>query len=90
MNTQADATAVATTTQINGKDIAVHTVKTVTSAAHIGFTALANIAMYAGAHLITKIDSTQTVQDTVDYCEARTTAKLSKMNQKLSGYQAVK
>lgn len=81
------ATAVAP--QINGKDVAVHTVRTATSALHIGFTALADIAMYAGAHLVKSIDSTQSVQDTVDYVHARTESKLSGLRQKLSGYKPV-
>lgn len=81
--------AVATAPSINGTDVAVHTIKTITSALHIGFTALADISMYAGAHIITKVDKTQTVQDTVDYVQARTNSKLEKARQKMSGYKPV-
>lgn len=81
--------AVATAPQINGTDVAVHTIKTITSALHIGFTALADISMYAGAHIITKVDKTQSVQDTVDYVQARTNTKLASLRQKASGYKEV-
>ena len=79
--------AVATAPTINGTDVAVHTIKTITSAFHIGFTALADISMYAGAHIIAKIDNTQSVQDTVDYVQARTNLKLEKARLKMSGYK---
>jgi hypothetical protein len=85
MNTTQEATAVAPA--INGKDVAVHTVKTITSAAHIGFTVLADLCMYAGAHIVNKIDNTQSVQDTVDYVQAKTDTKLNPLRQKLSGYK---
>lgn len=85
MNTNTEATAVAP--QINGKDIAVHTVKTLTSAAHMVFTAIADIHMYAGAHIIKSIDNTQSIQDTVDYVEANTASKLEGLRGKLSGYK---
>jgi hypothetical protein len=81
--------AVATAPSINGTDVAVHTIKTITSALHIGFTALADISMYAGAHIITKVDKTQTVQDTVDYVQARTNEKLANLRQRASGYKPV-
>ena len=84
MNTNTEATAVAPA--ITGKDIAVHTVKTLASAAHLVFTAMADIHMYAGAHIVNKIDSTQTVQGTVDEIQAKTLTRLSPMHQKLSGY----
>lgn len=85
MNTSTEATAVAPA--IQGKDIAVHTVKTMTSAAHMFFTAIADIHMYAGAHIIKAIDNTQSVQDTVDYVEANTASKLEGLRGKLSGYK---
>lgn len=88
MSTTQAATAVAPS--VNGKDVAVHSVRTVTSAMHIGFTALAELTKYAGAHIACKIDNTLTVQGEADYYDARTAAKLSKFSQKLSGYKEVK
>jgi len=87
MTTNADVAAA--TPQINGKDVAVHTVKTITCGAHILFTAIADIAMYAGAHAVKAIDKTQTVQDTVDYVTANTDVKLAKLRQRASGYKPV-
>lgn len=86
MNTNTEATAVAP--QITGTDIAVHTVRSTTSALHIAFTALADVTMYAGAHIVKTIDKSQSVQDTVDYVEARTATKLSGLRQKMSGYKS--
>lgn len=85
MNKVQEATAVAPV--INGKDVAVHTVKTIGSAMHIGITALADIVMYSTAHIVKTIDKTQTVQDTTDYIQARTNAKLEPLRNKLSGYK---
>lgn len=85
MNTNVDVAAA--TPRITNKEIAVHAVKTATSFAHIGFTALADISMYAGAHLVQAIDKTQTVQETTDYIKAKTDIKLDKMRMKLSGYK---
>lgn len=87
MSNTPEATAVAP--QINGKDIAVHTVKTLTSAAHLVFTAIADIHMYAGAHIVKSIDKTQSIQETVDYVQANTASKLEGLRGKLSGYKQV-
>ena len=85
MNTNTDATAVAPA--ITGTDIAVHAVKSAGALAHLCFTALADAHMYAAAHIVTKIDKTQTVQDTVDYVQARTNTKLEKARLRMSGYK---
>ena len=87
MSKTQEATAVAP--QIQGKDIAVHTVKTLTSAAHLFFTAVADIHMYAGAHIVKSIDKTQSIQDTVDYVQANTASKLEGLRGKLSGYKQI-
>lgn len=88
MNTNTEATAVAQPA-IQGKDIAVHTVKTATSMAHMVFTAIADLHMYAGAHIIKAIDKTQSIQDTVDYVQANTESKLVGLREKMSGYKKV-
>lgn len=80
-------TAVASATpEISGKDIATHTVLASTKLLHIGLTALADVTLYAGAQLISKIDKTKTVQSTVDKITENTDAKLLAFRQKLSGY----
>lgn len=86
MNTNTEATAVATA-PIKGTDIAVHTIKTATSMAHMVFNAIADMHMYAGAHIIKAIDKTQSIQDTVDYVEANTASKLEGLRGKMSGYK---
>ena len=85
MNTNTEATAVAPA--ITGKDIAVHTVKGLTSSAHLFFTAVADAHLYAGAHIIQSIDKTQTIQSTVDEVLARTNTKMEKARLKMSGYK---
>ncbi len=88
MSTTQAATAVAPA--VNGKDVAVHSVRSVTSVIHIGFTALAEITKYAGAHIACKIDSNLTVQGEADYYDAKTAAALSTFSRKLSGYKEAK
>lgn len=85
MNTTVEATAVA---PISGKDVAVHTTKSVGSALHIGISALADLVKYGTAHAVHLIDKTQTIGMTADYIDARTDAKLLGLRKKLSGFKS--
>lgn len=89
MKATTEATAVATTPQINGKDIAVHAARTIGSGLHTGFSFLAEASKFATAHIVHKIDNTISVQDTDDYITYKTSARLEKSIQKMSGYKPV-
>ena len=84
MSTPQDATAVAP--QINGKDVAVHSVLTVGAAVHTGFSFLASVTKFGTARIVNAIDKTQTIQMSADYIDAKTDKALATINQKLSGY----
>lgn len=86
MSTQTDATAVAPV-RISNKDVAINLVQQGFGAAHMVVTGLADLIMYSEAHVISKIDKTISVQDTVNYRTAVTNQKLDKLRNKLSGYK---
>lgn len=82
-----NSAAVATAPQINGKDVAVHTVKQVGTAAFIGITAVASLVKYGTAHAVHLIDGTQTVIGTADEMDTRAQLFLEKYHNALSGFK---
>ena len=82
-----NSAAVATAPQINGKDVAVHTVKQVGTAAFIGVTAIASLVKYGTAHAVHLIDKTQTVIGTADEIDTRAAITLEKYHNVLSGFK---
>lgn len=79
--------AVATAPQINGKDVAVHTVKQVGTAAFIGITAVASLVKYGTAHAVHLIDKTQNVINTAEEIDTRAKITLEKYHNVLSGFK---
>lgn len=85
MSRQAEATAVAPTQAINGKDIAIHTAVQVGAGLHTGFTFMADVAKFATARIVNKIDSTVSIEDTATRIDGITAIRLEKCENWLAG-----
>jgi hypothetical protein len=85
MATNTAATAVAP--QINGKDVAVHTIKSIGTGLYIGISAVGSLVKYGTAHAVHLADKTQTVIGTAEEIEARKEIFLEKYHNALSGFK---
>lgn len=83
-----DNSAVAAATpQINGKDVAVHTVKSIGTGLYIGISAVGSLVKYGTAHAVHLIDKNQSVILTAHEIETRKELVLEKYHNILSGYK---
>lgn len=80
-----EATAVAPA--INGKDVAVHTVKSIGTGLYIGISAVGSLVKYGTAHAVHLVDKTQAVILTAHEIETRKELVLEKYHNILSGYK---
>ena len=78
--------AVATAPQINGKDVAVHSIKSIGTGLYIGISAVGSLVKYGTAHAVHLVDKTQAVILTAHEIETRKELVLEKFHNSLSGF----